>query len=152
MGDYNPLQLSMFLGPDKYTAPQLVIRGETVQQITDHVNNLLEVDEIEGVSMLDTLLDGVLTINAAVTVKFGVAAKPAPSPDGGFTPGGFGAPSAPQAPPAPNCDVHNLPMLWVADGVVKSGANAGKHYTAHKCSAPYSPGSPKCNMKNFAWK
>jgi hypothetical protein len=85
---FPPVQISVFLGPDRYTAPQLVIRGSSTDEVAVHLRNLTAVDPIEEVSPISGILNDLQTITAAGNLVFGLApnAKPARATGDGFTP------------------------------------------------------------------
>lgn len=149
----NGVYLTMFFGKDRYTSPKLTVNGPDVPSVLKHLNDLSEtsVDETgeEGASALDDLLEHIISIDAAATLKFGIQAPNAPQ----VTNTPATAPTAAVVPtgPVPNCDTHNTPMTWIADDTVKSGQNVGRHYSAWKCTQPFQRGV-KCGMKNFTWK
>jgi hypothetical protein len=127
---------------------RLTISASSVAELVKHLSDLTQEDEIEGTSAISDVLANLELITKAAMVSNGFAGTtPSPaSPDGG-SPGGYDTSNQP-----PTCDNHQQPMKWVADGVVKAGQNAGKHYSAWQCSAPFRAGQPKCNMKDFNWK
>lgn len=128
---------------------KLTLGGPDVNAVLKHLADLNEIDENDpdGISAINYVLDGLLVIEAAVALKMPnsqpAATSSAPSGAVNVTPQPEGA--------TPLCTTHNLPMTWVSDGIVKSGSNAGKHYSAWKCTAPYTPGV-KCSFKDFTIK
>lgn len=138
----NGVYLGLWLGQDRYTSPKLTLGAPNVAGIMVHLNDLTEVDETdpEGMSPLNSMLDSINTIDAAVMLKMPQQTQPQPqrmtSPDGGFTPG---MPDN-QAPAndAPSCN--HGPMKF------KSGVSkAGKPYKGYFCTAPY--GQQQCKAQ-----
>lgn len=123
--------LGYFIGRHKLTFGASDVAG-----VLSHLNDLNEVDPVDEISPLNVLLDHMVTMDAAVNVKYGTASpapKPTQSPDGGFTPGGYDAPSE-----GPSCG--HGPMKW-RQGVSK----AGKPYKGWFCTAPY--GQNQCSAQ-----
>ena len=115
------VSLGMDLGPARLT-----ISAPDVSGVLKHLNALAEIDEMDGLSVINGVLDHVETIKAAVTVKFGVSNAVANRPTvNNNTP----APSG----EAPSC-AHG-PMKF------KSGTSAKtqKPYSGYFCTGPYGP-------------
>jgi len=123
------IQISIFLGPDRYTAPQLVVRGDTLNEVRDVLNEITDVvdpTDASSPAVVDEILSNLLVITASGNAKYGVAATTAPV-QGGFSSDGF-TPNMPaqNSGGAPSCK-HGV-MKW------KSGTNAsGKPYSGHFC-------------------
>lgn len=129
MSDHDFISLGVPLGTSRLT-----ISATSVAALNGFINDLTEDDPIEGVAAVDTVLDGINTINAAVALKMPQFApteqnnsRPA-SPDGGFTPG------MPEQSNAPKTCIHGV--MTYREGTTKSGPNAGKPYKAFFCGAP----------------
>lgn len=134
MSEHDFISLGIPLGTSRLT-----ISATTVPSMTQFLNELNEEDPIEGVSAISDVLDSINTINAAVNLKMpqfapqeSAPARPAASPDGGFTPGGYGG-AAPAASATQTC-THGV--MTYREGTTKSGPNVGKPYQAYFCPAP----------------
>lgn len=131
--NFPPLQVSIFLGPDRYTAPQLVVRSNNITNLLDHFNDLADTtdptDE-DAPTKLDVLIDHLAQIEAAGKLKFGMAqlanASAGTPAAGGFSSDGF----------TPNVPSSNTPRCKHGDMKFKSGTNAsGKAYSGHFCTS-----------------
>jgi hypothetical protein len=132
------VSLGINLGKDRYTDPRLTISATNVGGLMGHLGDLNDPDETdpEGLSPLSGLLDHLQSIDAAVTLKKGLAPNVgAASPDGGFTPGGYQEPTHPAAQAGKNC-THGA--MKYKSGVSK----AGKPYSGYFCPAPF--GTQQC--------
>jgi hypothetical protein len=125
--NFPPIQYSAFLGADRYTAPQLVIRTHSQADALTAFRELAESSDPtdpESPSILDEILDHLQQITTAGKLKFGMAeiSKPAA---GGFTSDGF--------TPATSVDSSEKRCKH---GVMKhkSGVNGqGKAYAGYFC-------------------
>lgn len=137
------VSLGINLGKDRYTDPRLTISATNVSGLMGHLGDLNDPDETdpEGLSPLSGLLDHLQTIDAAVTLKKGLAPNVAgASPDGGFTPGGYQEPTHPAvADNVPVCGPNGTHGKMKP----KSGTSkAGKPYSGYFCPLPY--GQTQC--------
>lgn len=131
MSEHDFISLGIPLGTSRLT-----ISATSVLSMTQFLNELTEDDPLEGVSAISNVLDTINTINAAVTLKMpqfapqeSAPARPAASPDGGFTPGGYGG-AAPAAN-APKTCTHGV--MTYREGTSNA---TGKPYKAYFCPAP----------------
>lgn len=109
-----------------YGNPGLTVRADTVDELISVFNELSEQNDPEGASKLDDLLNGVLTVNAGVLLKF-----PKQEVKTQVT--------HPQAQKAPS----NTPSCTHGDMKWKEGRSAkGNDYKGWFCNAPY--GQTKC--------
>lgn len=126
----SPITLFVPLGNERFASAGLTIRGETVNEVNAILADLSETDETEA-SKLNSLLDGVLTIKAGVTLKFPEATqqtKPAVT-----------HPQAASSPSdAPSC---NHGSMKYREGVAKS---SGKAYKGWFCQAPQGVPGGQC--------
>lgn len=141
MSEHDFISLGIPVGTSRLT-----ISATSVTNLNGFLTELNTDDETDPenpIAPISDILDHVNTITAAVNAKM-----PQASPVGG----GYSQPqaSAPAPSAAPTCDTHQLPMKWEANGTVRSGQNAGRHFQAWKCVAPYQPGV-KCGMKEFKY-
>lgn len=126
-----PITLFVPFG-EGYGNPGLTLRADSIKELTATIDQLSEqVDEDpESTSVLDHLLDGVLTIKAGVLLKFPQKVQ-VTAPAANTT----NHPQAQSTPAdAPNCS-HG--QMKYREGTTKSGPNAGKQYKGWFCSAPF---------------
>ena len=126
---------------------RLTISATSVANLAGFLMELNSEDQTDPenpIAPISDILDHVNTINAAVNLKM-----PQPESRSANTQAAQPAASTP-AGNAPLCDTHQRPMVWEANGTVKTGQNAGRHFQAWKCSAPYQPGV-RCGFKEFKY-
>lgn len=112
-----------------YGNPGLTVRADTVDELVALFGELSATGEDE-VSKLDSILDGVATVNAGVLLKGLSVAKPEPAQKPVTHPQAQSAPAD-----APSC----------AHGAMKhkkGTSKAGKNYEGWFCNAPY--GQTQC--------
>lgn len=120
-----------------YGNPGITLRADSAKEldgILRELSNPVDAKDPEGVSLLDSVLDGVLTVQAGVLLKFPkkvVVAASAPAP--------VTHPQATGAADAPNCN--HGPMKYKAGTSNKTG----KEYKAWFCPAPQ--GTQQCPAK-----
>jgi hypothetical protein len=130
MSDENfpPVQISIFLGPEKFTAPQLVLRGNTIADVAGQLRVLTDIDPVDEVSPISGILENLGTIKAAADVFFGVQATPKARSGDGFTPA--------TVPDDPWAGTDAQPEKRCKHGVMKykEGVSAaGKPYKGYMC-------------------
>lgn len=113
-----------------YGNPGLTIRADTADELAAIFDDLASKADGEETSKLDRILDGVMLVNAGVTLKGLSVAKPEVKTQATTHPQASSAPSS-----TPSCSHGD--MKW-KEGVSKAGNN----YKGWFCNAPY--GQTKC--------
>lgn len=108
-----------------YGNPGITVRADSLRELNTILDEFSSQDDPEGTSLLDQILDGVVTVKAGVLLKFpqeAPVAKPVTHPQAQNSPAD-----------APNC-THGA--MKYREGKVKSGPNVGKDYKGWFCPAP----------------
>lgn len=130
MSEHDFVSIGIPLGTSRLT-----ISATTIGSMVGYLNDLNEVDETdpEGMSPINTVLDHVNTINAAVNIKMpGMALQPQASAP---RPGGFNQPAAAPnaAAPAPAGQTCQHGAMTFRSGTSNA---TGKPYSGYFCPAP----------------
>ena len=130
------VSLGINIGPARLT-----ISAPTVEALVGHLNALAEVDEVEGLSTYNSVVDHVEVLVKGAEVKFAMSQpfnRPATSAPSSSVPSGD----------APVCP-HGT-MKWKT-GTTKSGPNVGKNYEGYFCPAPFGA-TDKCQGKHSSFR